>query len=150
MPKKTGCHYLVYAPESGFQNTLQSIKKLVDLKKFMNAALTARQLGIVVRFNLIVGFSNETRMDVFRTIIFSLKAARKGIDKVSVNLLLPYPGFALLASLHEKSVISLSDDYFLKLASLKSEYTFLNPLTVNSRIGPRELGIYRLALIIHS
>ena len=145
--KKTGCHYLVYAPESGSPRTLTAIKKRVSLKALMKSAMTTRRLGIVIRCNLIIGFPGETRWDILRTVLFSLGAAIRGVDEVSVNLFSPYPGSELINQILAEGRIELNDGYFLKLSSLNSEFSALNPMTVNENVGPRELALYRIILL---
>ena len=66
--KKTGCNYLVYAPESGSPRMLDLIKKKVSLKNLTDSALTAKDVGLIIRTNLIIGFPGETRKDVFQTV----------------------------------------------------------------------------------
>ncbi len=42
----------------------------------------------------------------------------------------------------------MNDAYFLSLTSLNSDYTSLNPLTVNPNLGPRELAFYRITFML--
>ena len=44
--------------------------------------------------------------------------------------------------------IELSDKYFLALTSLNSDYTSINPLTMNDAMGPRELALYRIGFML--
>src|SRR5262249_30130767 len=84
--KKTGCNYLVYAPESGSPETMKKIKKRVKLEKVTESVIEAKRQGIVVRTNLIIGFPHETRANVFETIRFGLYLAFKGVDEVTINI----------------------------------------------------------------
>lgn len=146
--RDTGCNYLVYAPESGSPKTLERIQKQISLEKLTESALTAKRLGLTLRTNLIIGFPGETRRDVVKTILYGLKLAVKGVDEVSINIFSPYPGTRLFEMLRDKNVITTDDAYFLKLTSLNSDYTAVNPLTVNETMGPRELAIYRLFFML--
>ncbi|MCX7153298.1 MAG: radical SAM protein, partial [Proteobacteria bacterium] len=146
--KKTGCNYLVYAPESGSPETLKKIKKRIDLDKLTESVLEAKRQGIVVRTNLIIGFPHETRTDVFKTIRYGLYLALKGADEVTINIFSPYPGTEIFAELLKNGKISVSDNYFLSLTSLNSDYTALNPMTCNLHIGPRELALYRIGFML--
>jgi len=148
MLKRTNCNYLVYAPESGSPDTLEKIKKRIDLDKLTDSVLEAKRQGIVVRTNLIIGFPHETRRHVFETIRYGLYLAWKGADEVSINIFSPYPGTEIFASLAAAGRVKLSDEYFLALSSLNSDYTSINPLTVNDNIGPRELAIYRIGFML--
>jgi len=146
--KQTGCDYLVYAPESGSPDTLKKIKKRVSLARLTESVMAAKRLGIVVRTNLIIGFPHETRRNVFETIRYGLYLAIRGADEVSINIFSPYPGTEIFAELQRTGGVRLSDDYFLALTSLNSDFTSLNPLTVNPRMGARELAFYRIGFML--
>jgi radical SAM superfamily enzyme YgiQ (UPF0313 family) len=148
MLKRTNCNYLVYAPESGSPDTLEKIKKRVDLDKLTQSVLEAKRQGIIVRTNLIIGFPHETRRHVFETIRYGLYLAWKGADEVTINIFSPYPGTEIFEDLLARKRITLSDEYFLCLTSLNSDYTSLNPLTMNDTMGPRELAIYRIGFML--
>jgi radical SAM superfamily enzyme YgiQ (UPF0313 family) len=148
MLKRTNCNYLVYAPESGSPDTLEKIKKRIDLDKLTASVLEAKRQGIVVRTNLIIGFPHETRKHVFETLRYGLYLAWKGADEVTINIFSPYPGTEIFADLQAKGRVRLSDQYFLSLSSLNSDYTSINPLTVNDNIGPRELALYRIGFML--
>ncbi len=148
MLKRTNCNYLVYAPESGSPDTLVRIKKRIDLDKLTQSVLEAKRQGIVVRTNLIIGFPHETRRHVFETIRYGLYLAWKGADEVTINIFSPYPGTEIFADLLAQGRIRLCDEYFLSLTSLNSDYTALNPLTMNDTMGPRELALYRIGFML--
>ena len=146
--KRTGCNYLVYAPESGSSNTLRRIKKKIQLPRITASILEAKRQGIIVRTNLIIGFPHESRRDVFQTIRYGLMLAARGADEVSINIFSPYPGSELYRELAEAGKIKLGDGYFLQLTSLNSDYTRTNPLTFNPVMGPRELALYRISFML--
>lgn len=146
--KKTGCNYLVYAPESGSQAMLENIKKKISLDDLTGSVLTAKKVGLILRTNLIIGFPAERRRDMFATIRYGLYLAMKGVDEVTINIFSPYPGSELFEMLHDQNKVSLNDDYFLALTSLNSDYSSFNPLTVNETVGPRELAFYRLFFML--
>jgi radical SAM superfamily enzyme YgiQ (UPF0313 family) len=146
--KESGCSYLVYAPESGSPETLKKIKKRVDLKTLTKSVLTARKLGITVRTNLIIGFPHEGRRHVFRTILYGLYLALRGVDEVPIMIFLGYPGTELFDELLEKGGIRLDDDYFLSLNSSNSDFTRLNPATYNDRMSTFELALYRILFMV--
>jgi anaerobic magnesium-protoporphyrin IX monomethyl ester cyclase len=146
--KKTNCNYLVYAPESGSPETLEKIKKRIDLEKLTESVIEAKRQGIIVRTNLIIGFPHETRRNVFETIRYGLYLAWKGADEVSINIFSPYPGTEIFDGLIDQKKFALSDEFFLALTSLNSDYTSANPLTCNPYMGPRELATYRLGFML--
>lgn len=146
--KKTGCHYLVYAPESGSPRILKKIRKQVKLPNLVKSVMEARRQGLVLRINLIIGFPGERRKDVLQTAWFGLKMAANGVDETSTNIFSPYPGSELFRDLIKSEKLVISDEYFLALTSLNSDFAKLNPLTFNENMGPRELAIYRLLLLM--
>lgn len=148
MLKRTGCHYLVYAPESGSPRILEAIRKRVKLDNLVASVMEARRQGLVLRINLIIGFPGETRLDVLKTAWFGLKMAAKGVDEVSSNIFSPYPGSELFIQLLESGRLTISDGYFLALTSLNSDFLRTNPLTFNEAMGPKELAIYRVTLLL--
>ncbi len=146
--RDTGCNYLVFAPESGSARTLERIRKQISLEKITESALTAKRLGLVLRTNLIIGFPGETRGDIARTVLYGFRLAVGGVDEVTINIFSPYPGTELFQELLDQGRVTLSDDYFLRLTSLNSDYTAVNPLTVNETMSARELAFYRLAFML--
>lgn len=145
---RTGCHYLVYAPESGSPSTLERIKKRIKLPKMVKSIMTARKLGLVLRTNLIIGFPGETRWEILETIFFGFRMAARGVDEISVNILSPYPGSEIFQQLEKSKRITLGDDYFLQLSALNSEYLSLKPLTVHESISTKELALYRITTLL--
>jgi anaerobic magnesium-protoporphyrin IX monomethyl ester cyclase len=148
MLKRTNCNYLVYAPESGSPETLEKIKKRIDLDKLTASVLEAKRQGIIVRTNLIIGFPHETRRHVFQTIRYGLYLAWKGADEVTINIFSPYPGTEIFEELQARGKMALDDGYFLALTSLNSDYTSFSPMTCNDTMGARELAIYRIGFML--
>ncbi len=146
--KKTGCNYLVYAPESGSERMLAHIKKKISLDGLTDSALTAKRVGLTLRTNLIIGFPGERRRDMFATIRYGLYLAAKGVDEVSINIFSPYPGSELFDLLYDEGRVELSEKYFLALTSLNSDFSKFNPLAVNENVGPRELAFYRIFFML--
>lgn len=148
MLKRTGCSYLVYAPESGSRDTLERINKRIDLPAFNKSVVEAKKCGLTLRTNLIIGFPHETRRHVWTTVLYGLSLAVRGVDEVSINIFSPYPGTALFQQLVAAGQVSLGDGYFLRLTSLNSDYSVINPMTVNNAMGPRELALYRICFML--
>lgn len=146
--RKTGCNYLVYAPESGSPSTLERIKKKISLAKLTESILTAKKVGLVLRSNLIIGFPGESFADVLRTIRYGLYLAIRGVDEVTINIFSPYPGSELFDDLTKAGRVELSDSYFLALTSLNSDYTRTNPLTFNDSMGPSMLAMCRIGFML--
>ncbi len=143
--KASGCHYLVYAPESGSPATLQRIKKRISLERITGSMLAATGYGIVVRANIIIGLPGETRREIYETIAYVLSLTWRGVDEVAVFLFSPYPGSALYAELVANRTITPDDAYFLSLTSLNGKFNTLSPRTFNEHTWPAELAAYRTA-----
>jgi anaerobic magnesium-protoporphyrin IX monomethyl ester cyclase len=144
MLKKTGCNFIVYAPESGDAQTLKLIKKKVKLDRLNDSILTAKRLGLNTRANLLIGFPHETRRQILETIRYGLFLAWHGVDDVGISLFAPYPGTELFDDLLARGVVSLDDGYFMSLSSRWIK----NQIAVNPRVGPRELAFYRLGFML--
>ncbi|MBF0380409.1 MAG: B12-binding domain-containing radical SAM protein [Magnetococcales bacterium] len=146
--KETGCNYLVYAPETGSKRTLQTIKKRVDLKNMDDSIRAAKKAGLVIRTNLIIGFPDETRIDVFHTVVYGLKLAFWGADEVSINIFSPYPGTEIFSELVKQKKLKVDDGYLMGLTSLNSDYTAFNPITCNNNMSAFEMACYRLGFMM--
>lgn len=144
MLQKTGCNFIVYAPESGDESTLRIIKKKIKLDRLNESVRSAKTLGLVIRTNLLIGFPHETRSQILRTIRYGLALAWKGVDDVGISLFAPYPGSEIFNDLVSGGVIRLEDEYFI---NLNSRWT-ANPLHVNPRVSARELAFYRLTFML--
>jgi radical SAM superfamily enzyme YgiQ (UPF0313 family) len=147
--KATGCDYVAYAPESGSPRTLERIQKRVDLGKMGRSMRIAKQVGLTVRINLIIGFPFETRRDVWRTLWYGFRNAVRGVDEVPYFLFSPYPGTALFAGLLANGDITLNDAYFLSLVSMNGKFSDLRPkLTTNPHVPAWELATLRLVFML--
>lgn len=142
--KRTGCNYLVYAPESGSAETLQRIGKRIDLRKFTHSVLAAKRAGLILRTNLIIGFPGETPRQAARTILYGLYLAIRGVDEVSINIFSPYPGTQFFEELLAKDQVKISDSYFFYLTSLNSDYTQFAGFTVNEYMSGKQLAFLRI------
>ncbi|MBF0369600.1 MAG: B12-binding domain-containing radical SAM protein [Magnetococcales bacterium] len=141
--KKTGCDFICLAPESASQVTLDQVRKRVNLDHLNDAILTARDVGMISRLNLIIGFPDESRKEMWRTLLYGLRMAAKGVDEVLVGVFSPYPGSEFFNRLLAKKKIIIDDAYLLRLNALNSAFTDLKPFTVSKHIDRLELGIYR-------
>lgn len=146
--RETNCNYLVYAPESGAPETLNLVQKRITLESITASIRTAKQVGLVLRANLIIGFPHERRRHVYQTIWYGLKLAAIGVDEVPVFIFSAYPGSQIFKDLHAKGQVHLDDSYFYGLQTLNSKFNALNPTTYNPHIPAAELAIYRTAFML--
>ncbi|MBP6715710.1 MAG: B12-binding domain-containing radical SAM protein, partial [Acidobacteria bacterium] len=112
----SGCMNVTYAPESGSEPTLQRIKKKVKLPRLFDSIRGAKRHGIFVKTNLVLGFPQDTRMDVYRSLRTSARFAWMGVDDAPLYAYSPYPGSELYAYLRGTGAISeMNRAYFESL-----------------------------------
>lgn len=146
--RRTGCNYLVYAPESGSPETLKLIKKKIHLPKVTESIREAKRQGLTLRANLIIGFPGERRSDIFQTLRYGLRLALYGVDESSTNVFSPYPGSEIFHGLVASGKVTLDDRYFLGLTSMYSDFTKTDLITFNDAMSPQELSRWRLAFML--
>ncbi|MEO8604268.1 MAG: radical SAM protein [bacterium] len=135
----SGCRNLTYAPESGSVTTLKRIKKKVRPERLVDSMRTAKALGVNIKANLMLGFPDETRREMFETLRFGLRAAWLGVDDIPLFPFSPYPGTALYDELRrDGSVPPPDDDYFARLGYMD----MMDTATVSRHVGARELRLY--------
>ncbi|MBU37796.1 MAG: radical SAM protein, partial [Anaerolineaceae bacterium] len=136
-----GCRNLTYAPESGSPRILRRIKKRVDPDRMLHSMRGAVRNRLNIKTNTMIGFPDETRREVWETILYSLKMAWVGVHDTSISMFSPYPGSELFTELCERNKIRLNDEYFLSLAS----YTDITKTaTWANNLSSAELGFLRL------
>jgi radical SAM superfamily enzyme YgiQ (UPF0313 family) len=139
--KRAGCEYLGFAPESGVQEVLVRIKKRLDLRHMMNLIRLAKKHRVDTRCNIIIGFPEDTRSQIYRTLFFQMKLAFLGVVDSPIFDFTPYPGSELFNQLRKEGVIpDLSDDYF---ETLGLNVQFKNRRQYCRKVGPYELMFYR-------
>ena len=112
----TGCRFITYAPESGSDKTLKTIKKKVKLDRLKLSMKTAVRIGHTIRLNFIIGFPHETFMDCLRTIFFAYRCAiLYGVSDINFAIFAPYPGSELFTKLEEQNKVAIDDSYIKRL-----------------------------------
>jgi len=139
---ESGCHEFAYAPESGSEETLKIIKKMVKLDKLLVSAAAAMDAGIRVGMFIIIGFPHETWRHVWATYKLIAKMAWLGAAHVNVGAFSPQPNTALYHELVAEGRIaaepSLSDQFFYDLFG----YLDLTKIrSWNRRFSDRQLTI---------
>jgi hypothetical protein len=113
---RTGCHNICYAPESGSPRTLQRIKKKIKPERMVESIRAATRNGISVKANLIIGFPNETKREIWDTVRFGIRLAWVGAEDLPLFPFVPYPGSELFRQLRDEGVVpELSNAYFAQL-----------------------------------
>lgn len=137
-----GCSFLVYAPESANQNTLDAIKKRLKIENLIKSVRSALKIGHTVKINLIIGFPDETRTGILQTILFCLRMAIRGVHDCNIATFTPYPGSELFQELSEQGHIpELNDQYFDDLL-IQFDFTILKSFC--RAVSGLELGLYRV------
>ena len=112
----TGCRFITYAPESGSEGTLKTIKKKVKLDRLAKSMESAVKIGHTIRLNFIIGFPHEKLSDCITTIFFAIKCAIKyGVSDINFAIFAPYPGSELFKQLEEVNKVKINDEYIKKL-----------------------------------
>ncbi len=112
---RAGCRNLNYAPETGSERMLATIKKRVKLSRMLTSMEAAVRAGLEVKANIILGFPGETLEDVLETYRFIARVAALGIDAVSIFPFCPYPGTELYDALVATGRVRLDEAYFKSL-----------------------------------
>ena len=114
--KQSGCKYLCLVPESGSEETLARIGKRVKLDKITHLMKLCIKEGIDTRANLVIGFPDEPRKDIWKTLLYHQRLALMGIIDTPLFIFSPYPGSRYFRELREDGTIpELSDQFFFDL-----------------------------------
>ncbi len=138
----SGHRNLVYAPETGSEAMLKNIKKKVHLGRMAESMRGAIDQGISIKLNMIFGFPDEKRADIFRSMVFLAKMAWLGVDDVTVSTFVAYPGSEMFRQLQASGRIPQeNDDFYYALIGYGDAK---NLTSFAEHLGSRELLIYRL------
>lgn len=91
--KEAGCSYISYGIESSSQRILNIIRKRITKEEIINATLWAKEAGIKVNLNFILGLPFETKKTILDTINLAIKLDP---DFVVFSILVPFPGTEVL------------------------------------------------------
>ena len=136
-----GCKFLVYAPESGSKTTLEKIKKRLTLSSLTASIREAVKVGHTIKVNLVIGFPHESRGDLLKTMLFSVRMAFLGVDDINISIFSPYPGSELFKQLQQDGTIPKIDDDYFKNLIVQFDFTF--PQSVCPGISNMEIAICR-------
>ncbi len=143
---ETGCHEFAYAPESGSEETLKIVKKMVKLDRLYASAKEALQAGIRVGIFFIMGFPHETWSHLLQTFHLIARMAWLGVHHVNIGAFSPHPNTELYHELEAAGKIpkesELSDQFFFDLFG----YLDLTKITSwNPRYSNRQLTLMIVA-----
>jgi radical SAM superfamily enzyme YgiQ (UPF0313 family) len=140
--KEAGLKFVVYAPESGSPRMLKIIKKQVNLDKMLASIRAAKRQGLVVKVNFVVGFPDETRRDIWRSLFFAWTLALMNVDDCNVSLFSPYPGSELFARLQKEGRITALDDSYFE--NLMMQFDFRKSETYCNHVKSGEIAALRV------
>ena len=100
--RETGCLSITYAPESGSVETLERVKKQVNLDKMLLSMRACSRAGIFSKANIVMAFPGDTRRDIWKTYAFIWKMAWAGVHDVTCFAFSPYPGSVLFYQLQQE------------------------------------------------
>ena len=137
----SGCHFIVYAPESGSEKSLKIIKKRVKLNRLIESIKAAVKIGHTVKLNFIIGFPHETLFDCLKSIFFGIYCSlRFGVYDVNYAMFSPYPGSELFTKLKKEKKLDLDDDYFKKLMAYQD---VTQPYSYCENVSGRTMSVLR-------
>ncbi len=91
--RDTGCMQVFVGTESGNQDTLNLIQKGTKLKDYMRLVALSHEVGLPLRFSMIVGFPEESDQSVNDTLDLIERIDEEPFVSVSgPKLFTPYPG----------------------------------------------------------
>lgn len=116
---RAGHRHIVYAPETGSEETLRATKKKVDLGRMESSIVEAVRLGMKVKLNMMMGLPGETPRAMRATCRFLARMAWIGVTDMHISGFAPYPGSAEFRRMLDTGVIpALDDAYFEGLATI--------------------------------
>lgn len=128
--KQAGCILIQYGIESGSQKMLNIMNKGVTVEQASNAIRMTREAGIIVSTSFMMGFPEEEKEDIEKTIKFCID---NDIHLVSIFFVTPYPGTALYEQVKRLGLIKDEEDFINKLGDATE-------LTLNiSKFSDKEL-----------
>lgn len=122
--KRAGCHQVMMGVESGVQEMLDGMNKMVTLKQIRNAVNICKQVGIETRAAYIFGSIGETKEMMEETLRFAIEL---DTDYAQFNILTAYPGTEVWKLAEQKGWLAVKNydysvsDFTLNLPTVSHE-----------------------------
>lgn len=131
--KRSGCHMITFAPESGSERTRKLIGKRMTEESLMKAVRAAVRSKLSVTNFFVVGFPHDTKKDLRQSVKLALRLGFGGAHDIALSIFFPIPGSQLYDELVQSGRIIPSDDVLLTPifsmdAALREENNFCQDL----------------------
>ena len=134
--RRAGCFLIYYGIESASQRILNFIKKGIRIEQIKRAVKWTREVGIKVLGSFIIGFPDETKEEIEKTINFP---KRLRLDFAQFSIATPYPGTELY-EIAKREGLLLTTDW--------SEYTAARPVMKTKNVSVEDLSkLFRKAYV---
>ncbi|MCD6483519.1 MAG: cobalamin-dependent protein [Candidatus Odinarchaeota archaeon] len=124
---KAGAHTIYFGLESGTQKILDYIGKRITLHQSRDAVRMAKKIGLQTLGSFIIGFPQETKEDIKKTINF---AKHVGVDYAQFTVATPFPGTKLWYEALAKNLL-LTKDW--------RKYTAINVVMKSYHLSPKQI-----------
>ncbi|MBS1618561.1 MAG: B12-binding domain-containing radical SAM protein [Bacteroidetes bacterium] len=143
---QSGCKNITYAPESGSPRVLKAIKKRVKLPDMLESIRHSYRVGMNIKLNIIVGFPDETHLDVWKTLWFLVQSSWYGAHDMYPGVFSPYPGSALYDRLAQEGRVDLYDGKYMM--AIVSSHDLWPGDTYNDKMSPTAVKIYSILMFV--
>lgn len=120
--KDTGCYYFGIGIESGSEKVLRMMHKELSLDKAKETIRECDRLGIVTQGFILVGYPEETKDDLRKTLNY-IRSSK--LDRVSINQVMLYPGSELFDRVCDTKTVDWSSLHRYKFNTSLPRYTSL-------------------------
>lgn len=141
--KKSGLSRVLYSAESGDPDTLDRIKKSLDIDHFNLIVKQTSQIGIVVKIALIFGFPGQSLREVWSTFLLINKLAWLGARDIVCLSFVPYPKTELFDQL------GIDYDYNSLDQNIRLNNDIPNMKSWSEHFGDRLLQIFVVSFTLY-
>ncbi len=131
---------IMYAPDSGSDEESKKIKKYVNFSKMYKSMKICTNLGIPSRANLIIGFPDQKKSDLWNTFKAAIRIALAGVDDVLVLIFNPYAGSEFFEELKKSN----SDDLDINALYIHSSTSVIDSYSYSKNISGAFLRNFRI------
>lgn len=121
--QEAGFRMLLFGLESANQETLDRLKKGIQVRDIRDGCRMAKKAGLQPHVTAMVGYPWETKKEAQRTIDLAKELFRKGwVDTLQATITMPYPGTLLYEECKENDWLLTQDwnDYDMKQPVMKT------------------------------